>query len=215
MTPSEEQQHPDEAKLRELERRLHARLRKVEEESRALRGRSRLLGLGLLTALALLAVMIVRPELASVIRDDVADVIEARRVVLVDPAGSPRGEWAIDESGNARLSMLDRERRPRLTLTVLQGGYPGLSLANAAGQRKVALGLLPDETTSLVFADHAGIPRAVLGLTTGEAASLVFADADGVSRMGMGLDGSGVGTVMFPDDSLVEEDDVPIPDPGG
>lgn len=185
----------------EMEHRFQARLGALEQESIHLRARTRWLGLGLLAALAIIAVGIVEPELVFMAGLGDVEVVEARRLVLMDEAGHPRGEWSVDESGNARLAMFDQQRRQRLTLSVLDGGYPGISLANAAGQRRAALGLLPDETTSLVFADMGGVPRAVLGLTRGESASLVFADAEGVSRVGLGLDGSGMGSVMLPGDT--------------
>jgi hypothetical protein len=178
---------------------FHARLRAAEQDTRSLRASVRwvalLLGIGL--GVSFLAST---EWPLNAIRGADASVIEASRVVLVGPDGEPRGEWFVDEDGNARLALLDQQAQERLLLTVRDGGFPGISLSNAEGQRRVALGLLPDETTSLVFADGGGIPRAVLGLTRGESANLVFADGDGVSRVGLGLNGNGIGSVMLPSD---------------
>jgi hypothetical protein len=191
----------NEATMREIEARFRSRMGTLERETSKLRSRVRIMALGLLAAVGTLAAILVRPELVSTGGDGrVAGEIRARSLVLVDSDGLPRGQWTVDEEGNARLALLDERGRQRLSLSVLEGGFPGMSLINAQGQRRAAFGLLPDETTSLVFADAAGVPRAVLGLTRGEAANLVFADAAGVSRIGLALDGTGMGSALLPQD---------------
>lgn len=191
----------NDATIREVEARFHSRMNHLEMEAKKLRSRIRLMGLGLLTALGLLAAILIRPELVSTNgQGRVAGELRTRSLVLVDTEGRSRGQWMVDEDGNARLGMLDEQGRQRLSMSVLEGGFPGMSLINAQGQRRAAFGLLPDETTSLVFADAAGVPRAVLGLTRGEAANLVFADAGGVSRIGLSLDGTGMGSALLPDE---------------
>lgn len=187
--------------MREIEARLRSRMNVLDNETRRLRSRVRMMGLALLAALGILAAILIRPELVSTNgQGRVAGEIRTRSLVLVDVDGRPRGQWTVDEEGNARLGMLDEQGRQRLSMSVLEGGFPGMSLINAQGQRRAAFGLLPDQTTSLVFADAAGVPRAVLGLTRGEAANLVFADAGGVSRIGLSLDGAGMGSALLPDD---------------
>jgi len=191
-------------KQEERERQLMTRLLVMDREIRALRGRSRILGVGIVVALAAAVIPVLQPGLVSSLNSRGNDVLETRGIVLVDREGATRGEWSVDEAGNASLAMFDRQRGQRLTLTVRSEGFPGLSLSNAAGERRVALGLLPDETTSLVFADGAGVPRTVLGLVRGDAASLVLADAQGVSRIGLGLNGQGLGSVILPDQAVEE-----------
>lgn len=187
--------------IREVEARFHSRMNHLEMEAKKLRSRIRMMGLGLLAALGILAAILIQPELVSTNgQGRVADEIRTRSMVLVDTEGRSRGHWMVDDDGNARLGLLDEQGRRRLSLSVLEGGFPGMSLINAQGQRRAAFGLLADETTSLVFADAAGVPRAVLGLTRGEAANLVFADAGGVSRIGLSLDGTGMGSALLPDD---------------
>lgn len=196
------------AMMRDIDERLRARMVALEREVASVRGRSRVLFLGLLVTLALLVVVAAFPDLiASTGVRAASESLEVRRLVLLGPEGrGRRGEWSVDEDGNARLSLMDQQGRPRLNLTVLGGGFPGISLANAEGQRRAVLGLLPDETTSLVFADHAGVTRAVVGLTQQNAANLVFADANGITRIGLGLDGNGVGSVMLPEEDSIEGD---------
>lgn len=195
----------------EAERRLRSQLGHVQAETNGLRARVRWLTVGLVLTLGLTVLVALRPDLLALGLGDSRAVLETEGVVLVDGDGQPRGGWGVDEEGNVRLTMMDRQQRDRLSISVLEGGFPGLSLINATGQRRAALGLLPDETTSLVFADAAGVPRAVLGLTPGDAANLVFADAQGVSRIGLGLDGSGLGSVMLPDSVEAEELDPGMP----
>ncbi|HSH74678.1 MAG TPA: hypothetical protein VLA09_03150 [Longimicrobiales bacterium] len=176
------------------------RFRAIEREVRKLRLQCRMLSIGMVGAIALAGISWIVAA-AQLFDSGAAEVLEARRIVLQGPDGDPRGEWSVDEEGNASLSMLDRQARERISVSVLGEGYPGLALSNAAGERRVALGLLPDETTSLVFADGSGVPRAVLGLVRGDAASLLLADAEGVSRIGFGLNGEGFGSVILPDGS--------------
>lgn len=191
----------------EFERKIRARFFALESEVRRLRKRANAMKAGLALAILLAAASWVVPGLldsgALGFGGSGGDegVVEARRIVLLGEDGQPRGEWSVDEEGNASLVMLDVQQRERLELSVRTQGDPGLSLSNAVGQRRVALGLLADETTSLVFADAAGVPRAVLGLVRGDAANLLLADAQGVSRIGFGLDGRGVGSVILPEDS--------------
>jgi hypothetical protein len=200
---------PDDAAsnvLREIEERVRSRLALVERQNERLQKQVRLLGLGLVVAAAVLALVAVAPDSLAVVGLRQGDeVFEARGFRLVASDGVRRGEWWIDEDGRARLSMLDQQGRPRLNVTVLESGSPGISLVNSAGGNRVVLGVL-DETATLVFADNEGIPRAVLGLTREDAANLVFADADGITRLGLGLDGSGMGTVMLPDSAADEGD---------
>ncbi len=193
--------------MEEMGHRTMARVNALENELKSVRAQGRLLGLGLLAALAAAVFAILNG-----VQSGNSDIVEARQLVLLGPDGQPRGEWSVDPQGNSTFSMLDREQRPRMTLTVRSEGYPGLSLANVAGERRVALGLLPDETASLVFADGAGVARNVLGLVRGDAASLVLADANGAMGVGFGLDGRGVGSVILPDEEVEEED--PSAEPG-
>ena len=190
----------DRTTLREMEDRLRARMRAMEEDRRRMRTQVRVLGLGFGLTLSLLALALFAPGFVGAA--PTGDIVEARSFRLVDADGVERGEWGIDADGNTRLSLLDERRQPRLNLTVLQSGSPGMALISDSGQRRAVLGLLPDETTTLVFADGGGIPRAVLGLTRADEANLVFADAEGVTRMGMGLAGDGFGSVMMPQDTL-------------
>ncbi len=171
------------------------RFRDADRHIRELRLHNRILGFGILGAVALAGAAWMKPapdQLDS-------ETVEAKRIVLLGPNGVPRGEWSVDDDGGASLKLLDIEQRERLSFSVRGEGYPGLSLSSAEGERRVALGLLPDGTTSLVFADGSGVPRAVMGLVRGDAANLLLADADGVSRIGFGLDGEGLGSVLLPD----------------
>ncbi|MDX1646598.1 MAG: hypothetical protein R3304_05605 [Longimicrobiales bacterium] len=176
---------------------LRTRLTIVESEAARLRQTLRWIWVGMAASVGL----IVGIAASSGAFNDEPGVVEATRLLLVNEEGKARGEWLIDDEGNARIVLKDQQQRDRMLLSVRTGGWPGIALVNEAGQRRVALGLLPDETTSLVFADGGGIPRAVLGLTGGESANLVLADREGVSRIGLGLDGSGMGSVLLPDQS--------------
>jgi len=194
----------------QMDRRLRSQLGQLQVEARSLRTRVRWLTGGLVLALVAVVLVALRPDLLAM-DDGSGGLLETRHLVLVGEDGQARGEWRVDEEGNVRLTMMDRQRSDRLSISVLSGGYPGLSLIDAQGQRRAALGLLPDETTSLVFADASGVARAVLGLTGADAANLVFADARGVSRIGLGLDATGMGSVMLPDSVEADEMDPGLP----
>lgn len=190
----------NEAAKDQLDPRLRMRFGAMEQEIRRLQARSRFLGTGMAMAIMVAAASwLVKPLFGNTSPENT--ILEARGVVLVGPDGTPRGEWTVDDAGNASFGMFDRQERERLSISVRSEGYPGLSLSNEAGERRVALGLLPDETTTLVFADGQGVPRAVLGLVRGDAANLLLADSEGVSRIGFGLDSGGVGSVILPNES--------------
>ena len=190
----------DVAAMREIEDRVRARIRAMEEDWHGMQTRVRLLGLGLGLTLCLLGLVMFAPGLIGTSAS--ADVVEGQHFRLLGADGLVRGEWGVAEDGSTRLSLLDQRRQPRLNLTVLGSGFPGMALINDDGQRRAVLGLLPDNTTTLVFADGGGIPRAVLGLTHADEANLVFADAEGVTRMGMGIAGNGLGSVLMPQDTV-------------
>jgi hypothetical protein len=188
--------------MREIEERVRSRLLALEREVAALRSRTRLLTIGTLVALILAATVAVNPDFLAVTGiHSGGEGLSVRSLTLLDGNDRPRGEWAVDDAGDARLSLFDRQGRRRMNLSVLSGGQPGMSLINSAGTSRAAFGLLPDESSSLVFADGAGIPRVVLGLTREEAAHLVFADGNGVSHMALGLDRDGVSSVVLPEAS--------------
>lgn len=191
------------------EERLRHRLLAVEREAEWLRARIRFLGFGLVAALLLGAVGTFSHGLFGGWEEGMAvDQLTAKRILLTDAQGMARGEWRVDEEGNARLGLLDRQGRTRLSFSVLSSGSPGLSLVNANGRRRAGLALLPDESTSLVFADGTGAPRAVLGLSTGDAAQLVFADANSTPRVALGLDEMGVANVIIPEDVALPSDTI-------
>jgi len=208
-----DQSPADVGMMREIEERLRARLISVERDIESFRSRARFFGFALTVTLALLAMVAVYPDVLATTGVRAAkERLEIQHLVLVGEDGGHRGEWLVDEDGNTRLILLDRQGRARLRLSVLDGGFPGLSLSNAEGQSRAALGTLSDETTTLVFADVGGVPRAQLGLTGQDEANLLFSDANAVTRVGMGLDDSGVGFVILPDTS---EAVPPEANPGG
>lgn len=194
--------------LREIEKRVRARMATVERQNDQLRRRTRLLGLGLLVVGAVLAVVAVAPDTLSVVGlGNGQERVEARAFHLVDANGVTRGEWSVDADGRARLSLLDRRGRQRLNVSVRESGSPGLALVNADGERRAVLGVLDDETATLVFADETGVPRAVLGMTPQDGSHLLLADANGATRLGLVLDPSGLGSVMLPDSAEAADTD--------
>ena len=198
----------DSGRMREVEEQIRQRLLAMERENASLRSRVRILGFGLLLAFVLGAVGAFGggiPWLGE--RASSVDVLTAKRIVLTDASGNARGEWRVDEEGDARLGLLDRQGRIRFSLAVLSGGSPGLSLIDPDGQRRAGLALLPDESSTLTFADGDGNPRVILGTTLGEAAQLVVADAAGYMRLALGLDEDGRGNVILPTDSIADAEE--------
>ena len=192
---------PEMGKIKDLEEdRLRQRMVLLERQSERLNARDRVFGVGLLVALVLSAIAIFNPQLLTANGGEVElRAVSAERFLLRDPDGVIRGRWGVDEEGNSRFTVLDRQGRTRLSLSVLSGGSPGMSFSNANGQTRAALALLPDESTSLVFADAAGIPRTILGLSRADAAHILFADAGGESQISIGLDESGEASILLPE----------------
>jgi hypothetical protein len=183
--------------MREIDDRMRAKMTSLERQVSGLRTRSLFLTLILIAFVAAGVVVVLNPALlASALMSGGAGELSVTRLVLVDEAGIPRGEWSVDGEGNARLSLLDQQSRQRLNLTVLANGFPGLSLSNAQEQRRAVLGLLPDGTSTLVFADATGVARTVLGLDGDDVANLIFADGQGDTRFGVLLGGEGTSRVI-------------------
>jgi hypothetical protein len=188
------------------EERLRQRLVSLERHSEKVRSRERLFGVGILIALLLAAVAAFTPHFLSVNGDEVSmRTVSAEVFVLRDVEGVIRGRWAVDDGGNSRMTILDRQGRTRMSLSVLSNGSPGMSFSNSNGTPRAALALLPDESTSLTFADGSGIARTILGLSRADATHLVFADADGVSQISIGLDAAGEANIILPTIAPPEE----------
>jgi hypothetical protein len=183
------------------EERTRRRLLALEKESERLRSWVRILGFAMFASLGLSIFATFGPSPLDRAGELSTKVLRTEHLVLEGANGQARGEWRVDEEGNSRLLLLDRQASPRLSLSVLNAGFPGLSLKSGSGQTRAALGLLPDESTSLAFTDGAGVLRTVLGLSRAGAAHLVFADGEGVSRVALGLNGSGEGSVILPEDT--------------
>lgn len=189
----------DREHLRETENRIKQGYRSLENEAGRLKARVRILTLGLILALAVNVVTIFFPGITGLPgRLHPPGTLRVQHLILQDASGKSRGDWHVDEEGNSRLTLLDRQANPRMSLSVLSGGSPGMSLIDATGDRRVALAFLPDETAYLVFADRAGVRRMVLGLNPAGATSLVFADANGNTQAALGLDPDGAGVLMIP-----------------
>lgn len=178
-----------EYRIREVEARLDRRLEALE--SRGVRGKwtTRLTGVGLVVALAALAVVLWRlvpPDGTRTVAS-----LSAEEIVLRDADGVVRGRLDTDSQGRARLALSDRDGRERIRLTVLADGSPGVTINDPDARPRAVLGYLPDGTTNLVFADGRGVSRAVFGVEADGSTQALFTDRDGAIRtlVGVGADG--------------------------
>ncbi|MBT8397951.1 MAG: hypothetical protein KJN92_13345 [Gemmatimonadetes bacterium] len=197
----------DRDRMKELEEeRVRQRLVAVERQSEKQSSTQRLLGIGLLIALVLSAVAAFTPHLLAVGGDDVdLGNVSAESFILTDQDGVVRGRWTVDDGGNSRIAVLDRQGRTRLSLSVLSGGSPGMSFSNANGTSRAGLALLPDESVQLVFADGSGQPRTLVGLSRADEGYLMFADPAGEPQINIGPDGSGAPAIVLPEEGTAEE----------
>ncbi len=185
---------------------LERRLELLEQENVRLRNQGKLLTLGGAAGLGTLALLLIGLAI-SMFTSRPAEVLEAQKVVLRDPAGIERGVWELTENGGSRLVLRDRDARDRIRLTLLPDGSPGLTLADRDGRSRTVLGLLPDQTATLVFADEAGKPRTILGLPTDGSSTLTFADQGGEIRLNVGVDAAGKPSVtLFENAPVVVQD---------
>lgn len=84
------------------ETRLRGRVARLERNNRRLW--AAVLVLGVLAAARALGVAAAAPSRSI--------VIEADGFVLKGPDGTTRGEWAVDQRGDARLTLYDKDGRP-------------------------------------------------------------------------------------------------------
>jgi hypothetical protein len=195
--------------VREIEAVLGRRVDELEVENVRLRRQSRLLGAGVVIALAASLGMSL---LVYLERSRVADMVQAQQFVLRDGAGHVRAVLGPTAEGGSRFSMQDRNGRDRLRITLLADGSPGMSFADTEGRSRAVLAFLPDETANLVFADPTGRTRAVFGLMPDGSTTLVFADRAGETRVGIGVDHEGgAGLTVFERDG--SQPAVPVDEP--
>ena len=189
---------------------LETRVRDLEDERQRLAGRSRMLSLGLLLALAGLGAVGYQTFMGT---DGGSDVVDASAIQLRGPDGLIRAELRATDEGAVRFALSDRAGTQRLRFSVQPDGSPGVALQDAAGNNRVVLALLADETGTLVFADKQGATRAVFGLSPDEQANLIFSDPAGTPSVALGVDGAGRSSVMLP--SFEDPSDGSSSDPGG
>ena len=180
-------------RIREVEARLDRRVTTLEAQRARTSWASRLVGVGLIVALATVALV-----LWTAVPGDAAwvvDSLSAEEIVLRDADGIARGLLTTDVDGRARLSLTDRDGRERIRLTVLADGSPGVTISDPDARPRAVLGYLPDGTTNLVFADAQGVSRAVLGLDADGSTQALFADRSGAIRAVVGVGAEGVPSV--------------------
>jgi hypothetical protein len=107
-------------------------------------------------------------------RPKVPDELRARRLIVVDQAGTPALQLALDPAGNPTITLLHKAGRADIALKlttegasslVFLGGTAaitpaGLRLADPAGRTRATLETADDGTTALVLFDHSERPAA-------------------------------------------------------
>jgi len=185
--------------LREMEARMDRRMEALERARRRQTGGFRILGLGVIVALATLLFILLRNP--SIDTGSTGRRLSARELVILDSLGIARGRLAVGSDGRAQMSLADQEGRDRIKLAVLPDGSPGVTISDPDGRPRAVLGYLPDGTTNLVFADSRGVSRAVFGVDPDGSTQALFADRDGAIRALVGVQADGAPTV-----SVVEQE---------
>ena len=95
-----------------------------------------------------------------------ADVVEARRISIVDPSGRERISLACDEAagGFAVVHLFDDRGAPRMTLQVDSEGNPSVSLWTAGNHPAVSISVNADRGNGIGVADGAGRPCVEIGV---------------------------------------------------
>lgn len=140
------------ATTNDLEKRLAALETKVTRLTTENRRYRRFTGAAALVAAAALAVPISATQSASEIR--------AKRLVLVDDAGTSRGALAVSADGAIDLTLFDKRGKSRLVLGVDGSNVPFLALRNAEStSASVSIAAIGTGNPVLRMADAHGRPR--------------------------------------------------------
>lgn len=105
--------------------------------------------------------------------------IRAKRFVLVDAHGAPRGGLHVGTDGKSRVILTDQMGTPHAVLFVEASGAPGLVLYDQAGGRRATFLVDTDHAPALVLTDGAGATRAKLFVRPEGSASLALYDQTG------------------------------------
>jgi hypothetical protein len=115
-----------------------------------------------------------------------ADTIEARRVVVKDASGAPRGVLSGTNDG-AVLELYDKDGDRRAVLGLAGDGSVVLSLSAKAEKVGAWLSTTSFGQSSLQFADRSGTTRIAAGLTADGSSALFMRNSDGLARAGLGI----------------------------
>jgi len=110
--------------------------------------------------------------------------VRARKFIVVDAEGRPRGGLEAGEDGMARLFLLDAEANSRITLQARAQGGEVISLLDADGTSHVVLGVSHDAIAYLVMCDPQGTCRSELNVDTLGNGGISFDDAKRGERGG-------------------------------
>ena len=100
---------------------------------------------------------------ASQQKQNRAETILAKSLVLVDDNGQYRAMLFLNTNNQPTLILTDADERPRFALTLKNTGEPSLNLIGKGGQSQAML-----SNNTLVFKDKSNVPRPVPTITSGE-----------------------------------------------
>jgi hypothetical protein len=103
------------------------------------------------------------PAFATQQKQNQAETILAKRLVLVDDSGQYRAMLFLNANNQPTLILTDADERPRFALTLKGSGEPSLNLIGKGGQSQAML-----SNNTLVFKDKSNVPRPVPTVTSGE-----------------------------------------------
>lgn len=83
----------------------------------------------------------------------VAEVVQVKRLELVDSEGRVRASLALDKDGNPGLSLSDEEGHARACLELDRRGVPRLCVLSKTGLVRARLGFGTDWKVQLVLSD--------------------------------------------------------------
>jgi hypothetical protein len=173
-----------------------SRLATLERENRRLR---RWGGLLLVLGLALAGMAMAEGE-------KVAEVVKARKFVVVDDQGKERGLfWVQPATGATNLALAGRDGTFRLHLGVMPDGSPGVFLFEKDGKtNRISMVVQPDGNPGLVVHDHERRPRAALAMDPSGAVEfgLLSAQSEAGLKLRVGADDSSAVVVKDPDGGL-------------
>ena len=94
--------------------------------------------------------------------EDVQEVVRARRLEIVNSAGTVQAAIYTEENGNVAMQMRDVDGRPRVDIIAGAQGMTFITLHDGKGYERLIASVMADGNVAISLQDEVGDPRLFL-----------------------------------------------------